>query len=305
MAGMKPTLLILAAGMGSRYGGLKQIDPVGPSGEAIIDYSVYDALRAGFGRLVFVIRRDIESAFRASIGRRFEDKAPVEYAFQEVDALPPGCSPPPGRTKPWGTGHAVLTAGDLIHEPCAAINADDFYGTESYRLLTEHLRTTTDDDVARYAMVGFRLANTLSDSGSVSRGVCECDARGFLRNIREIVKIEKHADGARYTDGDGVERVMSGETIVSMNFWGFTPSIFRYLRRDFATFVEAHGGSEKAEFQVPTAVGRLVAAGEARVRVLSTPERWCGVTYQADKPSVIARIRHLVDCGVYPSRLWE
>jgi hypothetical protein len=301
---MRPTLLILAAGMGSRYGGLKQIDPVGPSGEAIIDYSVYDALRAGFGKLVFVIRRDIEAAFHASIGSRFEGKAPVAYAFQELDALPPGCSPPRGRTKPWGTGHAVLTAGDLIHEPCAAINADDFYGAESYRLLSEHLHTTADDDVAQYAMVGFGLANTLSDSGAVSRGVCECDADGCLRGIREIPKIEKHGDGGRYTDGDGGEHVLPGDTTVSMNFWGFTPSVFPCLRRDFASFIRANAGSETAEFHIPVAVGQLVAAGEARVRVLSTPERWCGVTYQEDKPSVIARIRRLVDRGVYPARLW-
>lgn len=300
---MKPTLLILAAGMGSRYGGLKQIDPVGPNGEAIIDFSVFDAIRAGFGRLVFVIRRDIEDAFRETIGRRFEGRLPVSYAFQELDALPAGHTPPAGRSKPWGTGHAVLVAADLIHEPFAAINADDFYGPTSYRLLHEFLVHTPDAAVANYAMVGFRLANTLSEAGSVSRGVCRCDETGHLRHIEEITKLGKDPAGARYTDEAGESRVLPGDTLVSMNMWGFHTSFFAHLREGFAIFLARNGQDSRSEYYLPTAVNDLVNAGRARVRILSTPEAWCGVTYQQDRLQVINYLRGLVENGTYPSKL--
>ncbi len=303
MLRMKPTLLILAAGMGSRYGGLKQVDPVGPNGEAIIDFSVFDAMRAGFGRLVFVIRRDIESAFRETIGRRFEDKLPVTYAFQELDALPAGYAPPANRTKPWGTGHAVLVAADLIREPFAAINADDFYGPASYRLLCDFLVHTPDAEVANYAMVGFQLANTLSEAGGVSRGVCRCDDAGYLRHIQEQTNIEKDPAGARYTDEHGQLRVLSGQTLVSMNMWGFHPSFFGHLGKGFVEFLDHSGQDPKSEYYLPAAVNDLVNTGQARVRVLSTPEAWCGITYQQDRHQVIHYLRSLIDNGTYPPRL--
>ncbi|UCG16720.1 MAG: hypothetical protein JSV19_01525 [Phycisphaerales bacterium] len=301
---MKPTLLILAAGMGTRYGGLKQIEPVGPGGESIIDYSVYDALRAGFDKAVFVIRRDIETAFRESIGRRFEDKIAVTYVFQELDSLPKGFSVPPDRRKPWGTGHAILTADGVISGPLAAINADDFYGPASYKSLGDYLCATPDSDVANYAMVGFRLGDTLSEVGSVSRGVCRCDEGGFLKSVVEITDLERHGDGARYADGSGTTHYLGGQTIVSMNLWGFTPSIFDRLRRGFAAFLSGHGSDAKAEFHVPSAVNALISSGQARVKVLSTPDAWCGVTHQEDKPHVVQRIRSLIDRGVYPEKLW-
>ena len=302
---MKPSVLVLAAGIGSRYGGLKQIDPVGPGGEAIIDYSVYDALRAGFGKLVFVIRRDIEAAFREAIGRRFEAKAAVEYVFQELDALPPGFSPPPGRNKPWGTGHAILMAADLIREPFAAINADDFYGPESYRLLHDFLRDSADARIPTFAIVGFRLANTLSEAGSVSRGVCYCDADGYLERLDELTHIEKDGDAIRYTDDSGQIHTLTGEETASMNLWGFTSDIFEQFRRDFTAFLQDRGSQEKAEYYLSLGVNALVAAGRARVRILSTPETWCGVTYQDDKPHVTRHIRGLIERGIYPAKLWS
>ncbi|HEY4983540.1 MAG TPA: sugar phosphate nucleotidyltransferase, partial [Verrucomicrobiae bacterium] len=225
----KPTLLVLAAGMGSRYGGLKQIDPVGPDRETIIDYSIYDALRAGFGKLVFVIRRDIEAPFKQIIGARFEKRMAVEYVFQELDKLPPGFSVPPGRTKPWGTTQAILMAADVIHEPFAAINADDFYGAASFRVLAEHLRSGSAD----YAMVGFILRNTLSEFGSVARGACRVGADGYLQGIAELTKIEKDGNGAKYTDAAGILHRLGGNETVSMNMWGFTPALFAQLREEF------------------------------------------------------------------------
>jgi UTP-glucose-1-phosphate uridylyltransferase len=292
---MQPTLLVMAAGMGSRYGGLKQIDAVGPTGEAIIDYSIYDALRAGFGRLVFVIRRDIEAPFREAIGGKFEKRIAVDYVFQELDKLPAGFSVPPGRTKPWGTTQAILMAEEIVKEPFAAINADDFYGRGSFQVMADFL----GGDGTEYAMVGYTLRNTLSEHGSVSRGVCECDHDGFLQAIVELTKIEKRDGGAQAED-----RALTGEELVSMNFWGFTPALFPQLRHSFDVFLKHSGQELKSESYIPTAVNELVASGAARVKVLKTPASWFGITYKEDKPQVVASILKLVAAGEYPAKLW-
>lgn len=297
---MEPTLLVMAAGMGSRYGGLKQIDPVGPNGETIIDYSIYDAMRAGFGKLVFVIRKDIEEPFKETVGARFEQRIAVEYVFQELGKIPSPFTVPEGRTKPWGTTQAVLMAAEAIREPFAVINADDFYGAESYRVLAEHLRSGSED----YAMVGFVLRNTLSDFGSVARGVCRVSADGYLEKIEELTSIERDGAGAKNTAPDGTVRKLNGDEPVSMNYWGFTPRIFGQLREVFRGFLERSGGDLKAECYVPMAVGELVTKGEARVKVLHSSDPWFGVTFREDRPQVVESIRRLIDAGAYPSALW-
>jgi dTDP-glucose pyrophosphorylase len=294
-----PTLLILAAGMGNRYGGLKQIDPVGPSGETIIDYSAYDAIRAGFGKLVFVIRRDIEQPFKQTVGARFEKRIAVEYVYQELDHLPPGFEAPPGRTKPWGTAHAILAAEDAIHEPFAVINADDFYGEESFRLLGQHLQSGAAD----YAMVGFVLRNTLSPFGSVSRGVCRV-MDDYLENAVELTHIEPDGAHARNTDAAGQVTVLTGDEVVSMNMWGFTSQVFGQLQEHFKKFLEANALNVRSEFYIPTAINELVLAGRARVKVLRTGESWFGVTYREDHPRVVESISRLIHDGRYPERLW-
>ena len=296
----KPTLLVLAAGMGSRYGGLKQIDPVGPNGETIIDYSVYDALRAGFGKLVFVIRSDIEAQFKEIIGARFEKRIPVEYVFQELDKLPPGFALPPGRTKPWGTTHAILMAADVIREPFAAINADDFYGRNAYQVLARHLTSGTKD----YAMVGFILRNTLSDHGSVARGVSRVDANNYLTHIVELTKIERDGAGAKDTGPDGKITRLIGDEAVSMNFWGFTPALFPQLKVAFKKFLKTAGGEQKSECYIPATVGELVTSGQAKCKVLRSPDSWFGVTYREDRPTVVESIRQLIAHGDYPEKLW-
>jgi len=296
----KPTLLVLAAGIGSRYGGLKQIDPIGPGGETIIDYSVYDALRAGFGKLVFVIRRDIEEQFKQLIGSRFERRVEVGYVMQDLDKLPPGFSVPPNRKKPWGTAHAVLMGAEAIREPFAAINADDFYGMHSFQLLSRHLASGSED----YAMVGFILKNTLSEFGSVARGVCQATADGYLQSVVELTRIERDGDAARYTDAGGAVRPLTGAEIVSLNLWGFNPGIFDHLRRELVAFLNRSGQDEKAEFFLPSVVNTLVGSGQARLRVLRTPDSWFGVTYREDRPRVIQSIRELIQRGDYPERLW-
>ena len=298
---MSPTLLVLAAGLGRRYGGLKQLDPVGPGGETIMDYSIYDARRAGFGKLVFVLRRDLEGPFRQTIGARYEPRLPVEYVFQELDQLPPGFSVPPGRTRPWGTGQAILTAAEVVREPFAAINADDFYGANSFRALGEHLRSGGPD----CAMVGFVLRHTLSEYGSVARGVCGLDGAGFLRSVTELTKIEQAGAAARYTDDQGTVHPLSGDEIVSMNLWGFTPAVFGPLREQFIAFLQANGQNETAEFYIPAVVNALITAGQLRCRVLRTPDSWVGVTYREDRPRVIASVRTLVARGDYPESLWS
>jgi hypothetical protein len=294
-----PTLLVLAAGMGSRYGGLKQIDSIGSNGETIIDYSIYDALRAGFGKIVFVIRRDIERPFREIVGARFEEKAQVEYVFQELNKLPPGFSAPPNRTKPWGTGQAILMAADVIRGPFAAINADDFYGANSFRALAEHLKSGSRD----FAMVGFTLRNTLSEFGSVARGVCKTTSDGFLEGVTEMTKIERDGTGVKGVAPDGKVLALTGDETVSMNMWGFTPKLFANLRERFVEFLKEHGAEEKSEFYIPAAVNDIVRAGRACVKVLRTPDSWFGVTYREDRPFVIESIRTLVARGDYPEKL--
>ena len=295
-----PTLLVMAAGMGSRYGGLKQIEPVGPGGETIIDYSIYDALRAGFGKLVFIIRKDIEEPFKQTVGARFEKQAPVEYVFQALEDIPSDFQVPAGRTKPWGTTQAVLMAEKAIKEPFAVINADDFYGAEGYRELAKHLQSGTAD----YSMVGFILRNTLSDFGSVARGVCRVDESGYLKNVVELTAIERDGTHAVNKDSEGVETKLTGDEQVSMNMWGFTPRIFGQLQERFRAFLQQNGTTMKAECYVPSAVNELVQAGQARVKVLRTSDSWFGVTYREDHPRVVESINRLVRDGVYPERLW-
>ncbi len=305
MSSPKPTLVVMAAGIGSRYGGLKQIDPVGPGGEAVLDYSVFDARRAGFGQVVFVIRRDIEKDFRDALGRRFEQQIEVRYAFQELTNLPSGYQVPAGRQKPWGTGHAVLSAAESVREPFAVINADDFYGAESYRVLAEfliHPPPCPGRDL--FAMVGFQLARTLSEHGTVARGVCQSDADGYLQSVVELTGIEQTPDGIRNQEAEGTYRKLTGHEIVSLNFWGFTPAFFPELRRLFHEFLDHNQANLKAEFYLPFAVNTLLVANQARVRVLETPASWFGVTYREDRPVVIDRIRALVRAGAYPERLW-
>lgn len=296
-----PTLLVMAAGMGSRYGGLKQIDPVGPHGETIIDYSIYDAMRAGFGKLVFIIRKDIEGPFKETVGARFENRIPVEYAYQELDKLPAGFTVPEGRTKPWGTTQAVLMAEDLIHEPFAVINADDFYGAEAYKVMADHLKSGSPD----YAMVGFTLRNTLSDFGSVARGVAQVNSDGFMTGIQELTKVERDGNGAKNTDDAGNVTHLTGDEPVSMNFWGFTPKVFGQLHDVFNRFLEKSGKEMKTESYVPTAVNELLAAGQAKVKVLRSADPWFGVTYREDRQHVVDSIGEQVKSGKYEAPLWK
>ena len=297
-AAMALTLVVLAAGMGSRYGGLKQIDPVGPGGETVLDYAVFDALRAGFTRVVFVIRHDFEALFREKIGARYAGRATVDYVFQSLDLLPPTYSAPPGREKPWGTGHAVWCARAALQENFAVINADDFYGADSFVQLVKFLsRKTADDATPEFAMVGFRLANTLSEHGVVSRGVALLG--GDEDELRSIVE----NTGIAATDvGDG--RTFTGDEMVSMNCWAFTPALFPGLDTQFRDFLAEQAGGPKAEFYLPAAVSTMISLDQARVRVLPTDSTWFGVTYREDKPRVQAAIVELVRAGKYPERLW-
>ena len=301
---MKPTLLVLAAGMGSRYGGLKQLDPVGPTGETIIDYSIFDAIRAGFGKVVFVIRKDIETAFKECFGSRYEGKIKVEYAYQELHDLPGGYTVPAGREKPWGTGHAILAARELVKEPFAVINADDFYGADSFRSLGNYLSQAHDGRFADYSMVGFKLRNTLSEFGTVSRGICSGDADGNLISAEELTKIARNGDGAVNDEGDGNTRRLTGDEIVSMNMWGFTPSLFANLEHLFLVFLKSRGGELKSEFYIPFAVNTLINEQVAKVKILTTSAHWFGVTYREDKPTVTDGIGKLVKSGLYPEKLF-
>lgn len=301
----KPTLLILAAGMGSRYGGLKQLDPMGPHGEAVLDYSVFDAIRGGFGKVVFVIRHDFEDEFKSKVGSRFEDKIPVEYAFQDLHDLPEGFSVPEGRVKPWGTTHAVLAAKNLIKEPFAMINADDFYGQDAFVQLARSLnQLTPKNGKSQYSMVGFRLKNTLSDNGSVARGVCT-SRDGKLESVTEMTKIFKTENGAENREDENAPVSLTGEELVSMNFWGFTPELFGQLETAFVKFLQESGQELKSECYVPKVVDDLIKANEAEVEVLQTTSSWFGVTYPEDKQVVVENIKKLSDEGVYPSPLWS
>lgn len=299
---MKPTLFVLAAGMGSRYGGLKQIDGLGPNGETIMDYSVYDALRAGFGKVVFVIRKDFEEAFREVVISKYADKVPCEVCFQSVDKVPEGCTYNPERTKPWGTNHAVLMAKGLINEPFAVINADDFYGRESFQVLADYLKSV-EGTTGKYCMVGYRVANTLSENGSVSRGVCATDENGYLTDVVERTKIEKVGDKIIYTE-DGVDTEIAPNSPVSMNMWGFTPEYFEYVEKAFVEFLQARGQELKSEFYIPTLVNDMIRSGKATCKVLDTTSKWFGVTYAEDRPQVVMKINNLVKEGVYPEKLF-
>lgn len=299
---MKPTLFVLAAGMGSRYGGLKQIDGLGPNGETIMDYSVYDALRAGFGKVVFVIRKDFEEAFREVVISKYADKVPCEVCFQSVDKVPEGCTYNLERTKPWGTNHAVLMAKGLINEPFAVINADDFYGRESFQVLADYLKSV-EGTTGKYCMVGYRVANTLSENGSVSRGVCATDENGYLTDVVERTKIEKVGDKIIYTE-DGVDTEIAPNSPVSMNMWGFTPEYFEYVEKAFVEFLQARGQELKSEFYIPTLVNDMIRSGKATCKVLDTTSKWFGVTYAEDRPQVVMKINNLVREGVYPEKLF-
>jgi hypothetical protein len=302
---MTKTLLVMAAGMGSRYGGLKQIDPVGPGGETLLDYSVFDARRAGFTRLAFVIRRDIEKAFREAVGRRYEGMVDVDYAFQDLHDLPAGFPAPAERAKPWGTAHAVLAARDLVTSPFAAANADDYYGPHSLHALSAFLDEAAHED-GLYAVVGFRMGVTLSDHGAVARAVCEVSEQGFVEHIVEVLGLERtEGGGARAPDGAGGYRHYSADLPVSLNLWGFTPSVFARLRERFLGFLTARGKDLGAEFYLPDALGELIAEGRARVRLLTTPDPWFGMTHRADVPHVRDRLRALHRAGVYPERLFS
>jgi len=293
---MQPTLLVLAAGIGSRYGGLKQVDGIGPGGEAILEFSVHDAKQAGFGKVVFVIRKDIEDEFRTRLGHKIEQRMPVEYAFQEMDSALDWLPERPHRTKPWGTGHAILVARDCIHEPFAAINADDFYGTEAFRTIAGFLKNECTPD--RYGMVAYRLGNTLSENGAVSRGVCSVGPDGFLDDVTERTKIERYPDGIHYVDDTGDRHPLADDTPVSMNFWGFHPDIFPELDAQFRAFVHDNLEQPKAEFYIPTVVNNLLRAGKVRVRVETCESPWYGVTYPADKATVQAALARIYPQGL-------
>ncbi|MGL4908894.1 MAG: nucleotidyltransferase family protein [Bacteroidales bacterium] len=301
---MKPTLLVLAAGMGSRYGGLKQMDNVGPSGETIMDYSIFDAARAGFGKVVFVIRKDFEEAFRAVFSNHFGDTIKVEFVFQAIDKVPQGATYNPERTKPWGTNHAVMMACDTINEPFGVINADDFYGKESFEILANFLMEAKDKN--KYSMIGYRLNNTLSESGSVSRGVCETDKEGYLVSVVERTHIENHNGVPAYKDDLGnLVRFNDPNTPVSMNMWGFTKEYFAHSDTSFKTFLAEQGQNVKSEFFIPYVIDNLIKNKTASVQVLDTPSKWFGVTYPEDKPTVVQKLTELVAQGVYPQKLWK
>lgn len=301
---MKPTLFVLAAGMGSRYGGLKQLDPLGPNGETIMDYSIYDAIHAGFGKIVFVIRKDFEQDFREKVLAKYEGHIPVEVVFQSTDKLPEGFVCPAERTKPWGTNHAVLMGADVINEPFAVINADDFYGRDAFEVIARELerpRSRKGD----YCMVGFRVGNTLTENGSVSRGVCTTDANGLLTSVVERTAISYDADGKIvFTDENNCVQTLDPSTPVSMNLWGFTPDYFDFSKREFIKFLEKNINAPKAEFYIPTAIDTLINSGEATVKVLDTDSRWFGVTYAADRPGVVEKFAALHTDGTYPTPLF-
>ncbi len=299
---MKPTLFVLAAGMGSRYGGLKQIDSLGPNGETIMDYSVFDAMRAGFGKVVFVIRKDFEDAFREVVLSKYQDKIPCEVCFQSIDRLPAGYTFNPDRTKPWGTNHAVLMGKDLIHEPFAVINADDFYGKESFEVLARFLQSVEGKE-GQYCMVGYRVQNTLSENGSVSRGVCTTDADGYLTGVTERTHIEDVGGKVVFTE-NGEDTVLDPMTPVSMNMWGFTPEYFRYAEEAFCCFLDENSQELKKEFYIPTLVNDLIQSGKATCKVLDTPSKWFGVTYSEDREQVVMKINALIKKGVYPEKLF-
>lgn len=301
---MKPSLLILAAGIGSRYGGLKQLDAIGPNGETIIEYSIYDAIITGFGKIVFVIKESIEKEFTELIIDKVKPYIDVDFVNQEIWKVPDGISFNSDRTKPWGTGHAILMAADKIDAPFAVINADDFYGRGAYKVLADYYNGWTPVRENDYSMVAYEIGKTLSDHGFVSRGICQTDSSSFLENVVERTRIERIPAGIAFQDEAGSEVILSEQTVVSMNFWGFTPSFFSYLRIGFTNFIKANAEDPKAEYYIPTAVNGIIQKREATVRVLSCNEKWYGMTYRDDREVVVAGIRNLIEKGVYPEKLW-
>lgn len=298
---MKPTLFVLAAGMGSRYGGLKQLDGLGPHGETIMDYSIFDAIRAGFGKVVFVIRKDFEADFRAKILSKYEGHIPTAVVFQSIQDLPEGFTCPPERVKPWGTNHALLMGKKVINEPFAIINADDFYGRDSFRVLADALSKAEGEN--KYCMVGFRVGNTMSESGTVARGVCET-VDGYLTTVVERTSIGYKGEEIVFTDENGEEQKLCPKTPVSMNMWGFTPDYFEYSEQYFKEFLKENIDKPKAEFFIPLLVNELVTSGKASVKVLDTTSKWFGVTYAADRPAVVAKFAELHANGEYPEKMF-
>lgn len=301
---MKPTLFVLAAGMGSRYGGLKQLDGLGPNGETIMDYSIYDAIRAGFGKIVFVIRSSFEKDFKSVVIDKFKDLIDTDVVFQEITKVPEGCTYIAEREKPWGTNHAVLMGKDAIKEPFAVINADDFYGQESFAILADFLRSV-EGKQNEYCMIGYRVGNTLSESGAVSRGVCVVDDNDLLVNVVERTHIEEKGGAIIYMDENGEEVIIPKNTPVSMNMWGFTPDYFDYSEKYFKEFLAENGQKLKSEFYIPLAVNNLIVEGKASCKVLDTPSKWFGVTYAEDRSQVVLKINELVRKGAYPSKLFK
>ena len=307
------TLIIMAAGIGSRYGGLKQVDPVGPNGEIVIDYSIFDALQAGFNKVMFIIRPELEEVFHAKIGQKVARRVEIEYVYQSLTDLPPEYTSPEGRQKPWGTGHAVLSCRKAVHTPFAAINADDFYGRSTFTAVADYLRWLRglrpmqdgQENVIECCLAGYRLGNTLSEYGAVARGVCQVTGDGYLAGIRERTHIEREGKRARSRESDEEPSYLPLETTVSMNLWGFTPLIFQVLQEQFALFLDKNAGNlSKIEFYLPEAVNALIQQQRARAKVLPTNEKWFGVTYPDDRPAVQAAIRQLISQGIYPGSLW-
>ncbi len=306
--GKKPVLVVMAAGMGSRYGGLKQIDPVDEYGNIIMDFSIFDAKEAGFEKVVFIVKKAIEKEFKENVGSRMEKRIETEYVFQELDKLPDGFEIPEGRVKPWGTGHAILCCKDVIDGPFVVINADDYYGKQAFKEIYRQLTDHGDDERYQYAMVGYRLNNTMTENGYVARGVCSMDEKGKLVDIHERTRIEKRGDDGAYTEDDGATWIpLPGESVVSMNLWGFTESIFGELDRRFGAFLEREipGNPLKCEYFLPFVVDEILKEDKAEVTVLESRDRWYGVTYKEDKETVVSAIRQLKDKGLYPEKLWE
>jgi len=301
------TLLIMAAGIGSRYGGLKQVDPVGPNGEIVIDYSIFDALQAGFTKVDFLIRPELEEVFHAKISQKVSRRVEIEYVYQKLNDLPPGFEVPAGRQKPWGTGHAVLSCRNAVYTPFAAINADDFYGRSAFNVLAGYLRqvSRSQTGILDCCMAGYRLGNTLSDYGAVARGVCQVTKDGYLADIHERTHIEREGERARLSESDGLISYLPLDTLVSMNMWGLTPAFFHALQEQFPLFLEKNAGNlTKAEFYLPDVANALIQQHRARVKVLPTNDKWFGVTYPEDRPAVQSAIRQLIGQGVYPENLW-
>ena len=300
----KPTLFVLAAGMGSRYGGLKQIDGLGPNGETIIDYSIYDAIRAGFGKVVMVIRKSIEDEFKQVFYKKYSGKIEIEYVLQEIEFVPQGVTYSQERVKPWGTAHAVLMADGVINEPFCVINGDDFYGEDAFKQMADFL-TQMDNDSTNYCMVGYQLARTLSDYGFVARGVCEANSDGLLLKVTECTQIKRIGTVICYKDAQEVNHTFPDEQVVSMNFWGFSPAFFKDLKGSFENFIRANGNNLKSELYIPTTVTELINDKKATIKVLKSDAEWFGVTYQEDRSFVVDRLRKLTEEGVYPSPLWQ